>query len=157
VIQTVQVERPSIDLPTIPPLQLDGMTWYIVTESNFNDVMKDVKASGSQPVFFALDERGYENLSVNMTKIRAYITQQKTVIMALKNYYHVTDNPESLVPASPLAKTTNPENTKKEGATVTVVQSVPLPDSAKTTDSTKQPSVTPTKSGVKLPSFLRGK
>lgn len=92
------VERKPIDLPAIPPLQLDAMRWQIVTESNFQEQMKKIKESGMQPVFFALDERGYEALGINMTKIRGYISQQKSVIFALKSYYNVPDNPESLTP-----------------------------------------------------------
>lgn len=99
------VERKPIDLPAIPPLQLDAMRWQIITESNFPEQMKKIKDSGMQPVFFALDEKGYEALSVNMTKIRGYISQQKSVIYALKSYYNVPDNPESLTPpASALAQ-----------------------------------------------------
>jgi len=93
------VERVQLDLPAIAPLQLDGMHWYVVTESNFADVIAKLKSAGLQPVFFALDERGYENLSVNMTKIRGYIAQQKIVIVSLKDYYGVIDNPEALTPA----------------------------------------------------------
>ena len=92
------VERTPVDLPAIPPLQLDPMHWQIVTESNFPEQMQKIKDSGMQPVFFALDEKGYEALSVNMTKIRGYISQQKSVIYALKSYYNVPDNPESLTP-----------------------------------------------------------
>ena len=97
-VQVKPVERAPLDLPPLAPLQLDGMNWYVVTESNFADIMAKLKASGMQPVIFSLDEKGYENLSVNMTKIRGYITQQKTVIVALKDYYNVPDNPETLTP-----------------------------------------------------------
>jgi len=92
------VERTPVDLPAIPPLQLDPMHWQIVTESNCPEQMQKIKDSGMQPVFFTLDEKGYEALSVNMTKIRGYISQQKSVIYALKSYYNVPDNPESLTP-----------------------------------------------------------
>ena len=97
-VQVKPVERTPLELPSLAPLQLDGMNWYVVTESNFADIMAKLKASGMQPVIFSLDEKGYENLSVNMTKIRGYITQQKTVIVALKDYYNVPDNPETLTP-----------------------------------------------------------
>ena len=93
-VQVKPVERAPLDLPPLAPLQLDGMNWYVVTESNFADIMAKLKSSGMQPVIFSLDEKGYENLSVNMTKIRGYITQQKTVIVALKDYYNVPDNPD---------------------------------------------------------------
>ena len=98
-VQVQPVTRVPLDLPAIAPLQLDGMSWYVVTESNFTEVIAKLKAAGVQPVFFALDERGYENLSVNMTKIRGYIVQQKIVIVSLKDYYGVPDNPEALTPA----------------------------------------------------------
>jgi hypothetical protein len=101
VVDVKPIKKVPLDLPVIPPLQLDGMQWYVVTENNVADIMQKLKAGGAAPVFFALDERGYEALSVNMTKIRAYMAQQKTVIVALKKYYEVPDEADAAAEAKP--------------------------------------------------------
>lgn len=135
-VQVKPVERVPLDLPAIAPLQLDGMNWYVVTESNFAEVIAKLKAAGVQPVFFALDERGYENLSVNMTKIRGYITQQKIVIVSLKDYYGVPDNPEALTPA-PSRLAMGP------GANIPTVAAVSQPSAPKPAATTSTPAAAP--------------
>ncbi len=140
------VERNPIDLPAIPPLQLDAMRWQIVTETNFQEQMKKIKDSGMQPVFFALDEKGYEALGINMTKIRGYISQQKSVIYALKSYYNVPDNPESLTPpASVIAQTqqaqpSSPAPVQKPAETPAAKPADSKPTNTTSTDNNPNPA-----------------
>jgi len=140
------VERKPIDLPAIPPLQLDAMRWQIVTETNFQEQMKKIKDSGLQPVFFALDEKGYEALGINMTKIRGYISQQKSVIYALKSYYNVPDNPESLTPpASVIAQTqqaqpSSPAPVQKPAETPAAKPADSKPTNTTSTDNNPNPA-----------------
>lgn len=140
------VERKPIDLPAIPPLQLDAMRWQIVTETNFQEQMKKIKDSGMQPVFFALDEKGYEALGINMTKIRGYISQQKSVIYALKSYYNVPDNPESLTPpASVIAQTqqaqpSSPAPVQKPAETPAAKPADSKPTNTTSTDNNPNPA-----------------
>lgn len=158
------VERKPIDLPAIPPLQLDAMRWQIVTETNFQEQMKKIKDSGMQPVFFALDEQGYEALGINMTKIRGYISQQKSVIYALKSYYNVPDNPESLTPpASVIAQTqqaqTNSSTPAQRPVETPVSKSPEKPAESKPTSAapaSTDSASTPKKRLVKLiPPFIK--
>ena len=154
-VQVQPVTRVPLDLPAIAPLQLDGMSWYVVTESNFTEVIAKLKAAGVQPVFFALDERGYENLSVNMTKIRGYIVQQKIVIVSLKDYYGVPDNPEALTPAPSRLS-------MGSGSNIPTAAAVSQPIAAKTVTAqpvTAQPATAqpPAKKGMAkfIPPFLK--
>ena len=39
-------------------------------------------------MIFGLNDKGYENMSVNMAKILALIEQQKSIIGAYKSYYN---------------------------------------------------------------------
>jgi len=150
IVQTVPVERTPLNLPTIAPLQLEGMTWYIITKENFETILNDAQANGAQPVFFALDDKGYESLSVNMTKIRSYIEQQKTVVAAMKTYYHTPDNPESLTPPMP-----NKNDDKKAQPQITVVDSAPIDKNAKApkAEDSKNTTVKPPKAKKIFPSF----
>jgi hypothetical protein len=113
----MQVPRPSLDLPALMPLQLDGVQWTIITENNYKDIFEKLKEKGYQPILFSLDESGYEKLSINMTKIRGHMAQQKAVIVALKQYYNVPDNPQSLVPEFKTSVLVKDQTDKKETLT----------------------------------------
>jgi hypothetical protein len=122
-VQVKPLERTPLQLPAIAPLQLDGMHWYVVTESNFAETMNKLRADGSRPVIFALDEAGYENLGVNMAKIRSYMAQQKVVIAALKDYYNVPDNTDPLSPGSGSAAGSLPPAGASSGTATHVTRS----------------------------------
>jgi len=98
-IKVVQAPRPTLDLPLLTPLQLDGVQWSIITENNYKEIFAKLKDQGYQPILFSLNEAGYEKLSINMTKIRGHMAQQKAVIAALKSYYNISDDPQLIVPS----------------------------------------------------------
>lgn len=147
------MERAPLDLPAIAPLQLEGMNWFVITENNFTEVMTKLRNSGLQPVVFALDEKGYEHLSVNMSKIRAYIANQKSVIVALKNYYSIPDNPEALTP--PVSRLTQGSGINPAPVVPPAVPAQVIPPAP--TASTQAPLTTPPKKGMAkfIPPFVR--
>lgn len=61
--------------------------WVVVTESNVEEVIADIKASGQPLAIFGLTGQGYENLAVNFSSIRKLVQQQQTIIAAYKDYY----------------------------------------------------------------------
>ena len=48
---------------------------------------KDLEKKKFDIVLFGLTDRGYEDLSVNIAKIKQMVIQQKSVIAAYKKYY----------------------------------------------------------------------
>jgi len=50
-------------------------------------VWKDLEKKKFDIVLFGLTDRGYEDLSVNIAKIKQMVIQQKSVIAAYKKYY----------------------------------------------------------------------
>lgn len=38
-------------------------------------------------MFFALTEKGYENLSLNLNDLRTFIQQQRAIVAAYERYY----------------------------------------------------------------------
>ena len=40
---------------------------------------------------FAVTDKGYANLGLNLSSIRAFIEQQKAIIVAYENYYQESD------------------------------------------------------------------
>ena len=88
-IKLFQIEQPreklNYEMPT--PLQLDEIRWIIITSANAEEVFTRLEESGIDPVLFGLTDKGYENLSVNLAKIKQMVLQQKAVIAAYRNYY----------------------------------------------------------------------
>ena len=81
------IEKPELVLPNADQLRMREVEWTIITPENFEEKIEDIKKSGRPVVFFALSDKGYENLGLNFSDIRAFIQQQKAIIAAYENYY----------------------------------------------------------------------
>ena len=81
------VERPELVLPSADQLRMREVEWVLITPENFQEVVEKAKKDGRPIVFFALTDKGYENLGLNFSDIRAFIQQQKAIIGAYEAYY----------------------------------------------------------------------
>ena len=89
-IQTVEVER-NIPLQNRPrQLNLSDITWYVVTEENFEEFKKRYEKENGIFLFYAISVRDYETLSLNMAEIKRYLEQQKQIII----YYEEAITPK---------------------------------------------------------------
>ena len=89
-VQTVEVER-NIPLQNRPrQLNLSNITWYVVTEENFEEFKKRYEKENGMFLFYVISIRDYETLSLNMAEIKRYIEQQKQIII----YYEKAIVPE---------------------------------------------------------------
>ena len=89
-VQTVEVER-NIPIQNSPrQLNLSDITWYVVTEENFEEFKKRYEKENGMFLFYVINVRDYETLSLNMAEIKRYIEQQKQIIM----YYEKAIVPE---------------------------------------------------------------
>ena len=89
-VQTVEVER-NIPIQNSPrQLNLSDITWYVVTEENFEEFKKRYEKENGMFRFYVINVRDYETLSLNMAEIKRYIEQQKQIIM----YYEKAIVPE---------------------------------------------------------------
>ena len=89
-IQTVEVER-NIPLQNRPrQLNLSNITWYVVTEENFEEFKKRYEKENGMFLFYAISVRDYETLSLNMAEIKRYLEQQKQIII----YYEEAITPK---------------------------------------------------------------
>ena len=89
-VQTVEVER-NIPLQNRPrQLNLSNITWYVVTEENFEEFKKRYEKENGMFLFYVISVRDYETLSLNMAEIKRYIEQQKQIII----YYEKAIMPE---------------------------------------------------------------
>ena len=81
------IKRENLNLPPVDPLKLDNIEWYVINEKNAEHVWKDLEKKNYDRVIFGLNDKGYENMSVNMAKILALVEQQRAVIGAYKQYH----------------------------------------------------------------------
>ena len=68
-------------------IKLDDISWVLITPENAEKVWADLEKKKYDIVLFGLTDKGYENLSVNLAKIKQMVLQQKAVIAAYRNYY----------------------------------------------------------------------
>lgn len=80
-------ERPALVVPAVDIFDSRSVTWVVVTPENIDQVFADLEESGDSVVLFALTDRGYENLSLNMADITTLIRQQQSIIAAYRRYY----------------------------------------------------------------------
>lgn len=81
------VERPELVLPNADRLRMRSFDWVVLTPENFDEKVAELQRTGRPVVFFALTDKGYENIALNLSDIRAYIQQQAAIIAAYENYY----------------------------------------------------------------------
>lgn len=86
-ISAKPVDKPELVLPTSDSLNMRQIEWIVITPENADDVMTKLSASGGKVAVFALTDKGYENLSMNINDLRTYITQLQAIIVAYEGYY----------------------------------------------------------------------
>ena len=81
------IEKPELVLPPPEVINMKEVKWILLTPENFEEKVAELSTDGRPIVFFALTDKGYENLSLNFNDIRSYIQQQKAIVAAYENYY----------------------------------------------------------------------
>lgn len=74
----------TIAKPAQPrPVELDNVKWMVVTKDNLDAfIEKQAKAqNNSNPVFVAITVNDYKKLSLNLSELKRYIAQQKSIIV----------------------------------------------------------------------------
>ena len=80
-VKTVEVDRviPTQNRPR--QLDLNNLTWFVVTDQNFAEFKKRYTKQNGSFLFYAISVRDYETLALNMAEIKRYIEQQKQIII----------------------------------------------------------------------------
>jgi hypothetical protein len=87
-ISTTPVVRPTLILPEADEVVARPVEWIVITPDNFEEKIADLAASGEAIVVFGVTSTGYENLSLNLSDIRALVEQQQQIIVAYDRYYN---------------------------------------------------------------------
>ena len=80
-VKTVEVDRviPTQNRPR--QLDLGNITWFVVTDKNFDEFRKRYTKQNGSFLFYAISVRDYETLALKMAEIKRYIEQQKQIIV----------------------------------------------------------------------------
>jgi len=85
------VERPLLILPESEITEMRDVDYIVVTEENIEALWRELEASGKPIVLFALTHDGYEALALNNADIIRYLSEQRAVVIAYKEYYEKAD------------------------------------------------------------------
>jgi len=85
------VKKPDLVLPSADELNLRSVEWYIITEENWEEQYNKLKETGRSLAFFSITDKGYQDLGLNISDLRAYIEQQDAIIGAYDAYYRETE------------------------------------------------------------------
>jgi len=86
-IKSAPLEKPNLELPSVDRFSQRPLNWIVLTHDNVEDVFEELKNENKQIVVFAVDEKGYEALTLNVTDLLKLVKQQNAVITAYKQYY----------------------------------------------------------------------
>tara|TARA_R110000824_G_C14972800_1_gene653261 strand:- start:17 stop:385 length:369 start_codon:yes stop_codon:yes gene_type:complete len=100
-LKRIEVKRVEVDrvIPTQNrprELDLNDITWFVVTDQNFNDFKKRYTKQNGNFLFYAMSVRDYETLALNMAEIKRYIEQQKQIIIYYEKAVAPRPKPEKI-------------------------------------------------------------
>ena len=87
VVSAEPIEKPKLILPQADELDLRDVEWIILVKDNWEEQWEKLQESGDALAFFSVSDKGYENLGLNYSDLRAFIQQQDAIIAAYRGYY----------------------------------------------------------------------
>jgi hypothetical protein len=90
-ISTTPVEKPKLELPKADRVRMRNIEWVVITKDNYKEVFDNLSKTGRPIAVFGLTDKGYADLGLNLSDIRAYIQQQQAIIAAYERYYKEAD------------------------------------------------------------------
>jgi hypothetical protein len=84
-VRTIEISRPAPVVPEIDQLKLRPVQWIIITPENAEQKLNEIK--NGEAVLFALTTDDYENISLNLSDVRAAMDQQKKIIAVYKSQF----------------------------------------------------------------------
>lgn len=88
ITETEYVTPPKPIVPNVDPLSLRDVEFIIITPDNVEAVFADQK----DKALFVLTPKGYEDLALNISDVRALIQQQKKIIALYEKQWEIPAN-----------------------------------------------------------------
>jgi hypothetical protein len=86
-ISTKPIDKPKLVLPKVDKVNIRDIEWIVINEENVEEEIQKIKDSGQPVGLFTLTGKGYQNLALNFSDIRAMVQQQQQIIAAYETYY----------------------------------------------------------------------
>ena len=86
-ISTKPIDKPKLVLPKVDKVNIRDIEWVVINEENVEEEIQKIKDSGQPVGLFTLTGKGYQNLALNFSDIRAMVQQQQQIIAAYETYY----------------------------------------------------------------------
>jgi hypothetical protein len=89
-IMSKPVERTPLTVPVPEPVVLKDIEWFVITQDGDNQasaVLNEVEKKYGEKSVFALSPTGYQDLAVNLAKVKALLLQYQANLQAYKDYY----------------------------------------------------------------------
>lgn len=84
-VRTIEIPRPAPIVPNVDQLDLKPVHWVVLTPDNIDQKFGEIY--NGDMVFFALTKEGYENLTLNLSDIRANVEQYKKIVAIYKSQF----------------------------------------------------------------------
>lgn len=91
-VNTVEKPRPELNLQQPEKLNLDNVQYYVITPENANEVFKEIKEKGFEPVIIGTTSEGFAFIVSNNIKIQQLIEKYQNYIIQQNNYYSPKPN-----------------------------------------------------------------
>ena len=90
-----EVKKPSLNLPNPDPLVMKEVKWVVITRDNAEQIFAELESKGEPIAMFGMTTDGYENLTLNMQDIKAYLLEQKQILLQYREYYEGEDKDDA--------------------------------------------------------------
>jgi DNA-binding beta-propeller fold protein YncE len=81
IIQT-EYQKQNIPIQQKPKaVKFPPVDWYVITEENLEDKIKEINNKAGEVVIFATTPKGYENLALGIAELRRYVKDQQAIIV----------------------------------------------------------------------------
>lgn len=87
VTKPTKIEKPELIILPPEPIVMNDVKWVVVTPETSKSIFDDLTNKNKDATIFGLDDGGYEALSINISNMIKYITEQKSIIQKYKEYY----------------------------------------------------------------------
>lgn len=86
-IQREEVKKPALNIKNPEPLEMKDVTFFVINKENAESVFSELQKQKKEEVLFGVEPTDYENLALNVARIKKYIIEQQAIINAYKTYY----------------------------------------------------------------------
>lgn len=89
VVRTVEIEKekPKLNLPPTEPIETLPVEWQVINREKMENVFVELEEENKPLVIYGLDQKNYENLSINIANFLKLTKEQKNQLDSYRRYY----------------------------------------------------------------------